>query len=216
MMSTLGTGRTAQIILEDGSLSDTIDLDRGRAQGDSPSPRQYNIGEQILLLKLELDPGIVKLNNITPEPRPLARHFTTFRTGEEVLSGQHGVEGFADDTNVVCKMEIDSLHRLVHILETFGALSGLKCNLEKTCLMYIGPANRLAQEQIAGLGFQIVDNIKVLGYTITAEGLDLENIYTTINRKVIANISTWSKFNLSLPGRIRIAKTFLCLQVSYH
>ena len=40
MMETLGTNRTAQIILEDGSLSRQINLDRGRPQRDSPSPRQ--------------------------------------------------------------------------------------------------------------------------------------------------------------------------------
>ena len=38
MMATLGTGRNAKIILEDGSLSDPVYLNRGQPQGDSPSP----------------------------------------------------------------------------------------------------------------------------------------------------------------------------------
>ena len=62
MMKILGTNREAQIILEDGSLSKKINLERGRPQGDSPSPRQYNIGQQICLLKLEFDPRIERLN----------------------------------------------------------------------------------------------------------------------------------------------------------
>jgi hypothetical protein len=65
MMSTLGNKRMkrcARIILEDGSLSQPFPLGRGRAQGDGPSPRQYNIGEQILLLKIEFDPVIKSIN----------------------------------------------------------------------------------------------------------------------------------------------------------
>ena len=53
MMNTLGTNRTARVILEDGGLSEAILLDRGRPQGDSASPRQYNIGQQICLLKID-------------------------------------------------------------------------------------------------------------------------------------------------------------------
>ena len=40
MMATLGTGRNSKIILEDGKLSAPVQLDRGRPQGNSPSPRQ--------------------------------------------------------------------------------------------------------------------------------------------------------------------------------
>ena len=58
IMNTIGTGRTASIIFEDGSLSKPFDLESGRPQGDGPSPLQYNMGEEILLLKIELDPEI--------------------------------------------------------------------------------------------------------------------------------------------------------------
>jgi Reverse transcriptase (RNA-dependent DNA polymerase) len=61
MMDILGTNRTACIILKDSSLSPPFNLECGRAQGDCPSPRQYNIGEQICLLKIEFDPGIEKI-----------------------------------------------------------------------------------------------------------------------------------------------------------
>jgi hypothetical protein len=50
-MDTIGTGRTASIIFDDGSISTEFDLETGRTQGDGPSPLQYNMGEEIVLLK---------------------------------------------------------------------------------------------------------------------------------------------------------------------
>ncbi len=57
-MNTLCTNRTACISFDDGSLSSNFDLDRGDAQGNTPSPILYNISQQIFLFKLELCPEI--------------------------------------------------------------------------------------------------------------------------------------------------------------
>jgi hypothetical protein len=59
LLQTIGTGRNARVILDGGKYSREIDLDRGFAQGDGPSPRLYNIGEQILIFRLEYDPRII-------------------------------------------------------------------------------------------------------------------------------------------------------------
>jgi hypothetical protein len=58
MANTIGTGRTASIIYDDGTLSPEFNLETGRPQGDGPSPLQYNMGEEIVLLKIELDPRV--------------------------------------------------------------------------------------------------------------------------------------------------------------
>jgi hypothetical protein len=50
----IGTNRKACIIMEDESLSDFFNLDRGNAQGDNISPFSFNIGFQILIFKLNL------------------------------------------------------------------------------------------------------------------------------------------------------------------
>jgi hypothetical protein len=69
MMDTLGTNRNAAIIFEDGTTSDNFDLETGRPQGDGPSTLQYNMGEEILLLKIELDPTIASVFQHTLAPR---------------------------------------------------------------------------------------------------------------------------------------------------
>jgi hypothetical protein len=61
VMDTIGTGRTASIIFEDGEISQNFDLETGRPQGDGSSPLQYNMGEEIVLLKIELDPRVASV-----------------------------------------------------------------------------------------------------------------------------------------------------------
>ena len=53
------------IILDSGKYSSIFKLERGTAQGDSPSPFLYNLAAQVLLWKLEYDPQI---EGIYPNP----------------------------------------------------------------------------------------------------------------------------------------------------
>jgi hypothetical protein len=55
-LKSIGTGRSACIILGPGEVSAPFELNKGHAQGDSPSPLLYNFAAQILLFKIELDP----------------------------------------------------------------------------------------------------------------------------------------------------------------
>jgi hypothetical protein len=68
MMETIGTGRTATLLFEDGTFSQEISLGRCRPQGDGPSPIQYNMGESILLMKIELEPKIASVFNHLQAP----------------------------------------------------------------------------------------------------------------------------------------------------
>jgi hypothetical protein len=61
-LTTIGTNRKACILLDDGRQSKTFDLGKGTAQGDCPSPLIYNFCAQILIFRIELDPGIRRLN----------------------------------------------------------------------------------------------------------------------------------------------------------
>jgi Reverse transcriptase (RNA-dependent DNA polymerase) len=70
-IKTIGTGRKACIILENGATSMTFDLLKGTAQGDCPSPLIYNICAQILLFKIELDPSIRKIPVKKPVRMPV-------------------------------------------------------------------------------------------------------------------------------------------------
>jgi hypothetical protein len=61
LLETLGNNRTACIAFDDGSYRAPIKLECGRAQGNTSSPTEYNMGQQILLFKIELCPEIKSL-----------------------------------------------------------------------------------------------------------------------------------------------------------
>ena len=52
-------------------------------------------------------------------------------------------------------MDLASLTRIKDILEDFGNVSGLVCNVEKTCLMQIG-SDLPIQREIIDLGYNIL------------------------------------------------------------
>jgi hypothetical protein len=103
--------------------------------------------------------------------------------------------------------------RIKKILEDFGVLSGLMCNLDKTMLLVIGD-NVQVDERIVNLGFAIVNKLTVLGLEIDNMGYT-ENNFPSITKKITNQISIWCKFNQSLPGRINISKTMLYSQINY-
>ena len=63
ILNLITTGRNATIIFDDCSLSRQFNLETGAPQGNSPSPLQYNLCEQIAILKIEMDPEIASVYN---------------------------------------------------------------------------------------------------------------------------------------------------------
>ena len=61
MLETVGNNRNASIIFDSGKMSDPIKLETGRPQGENLSPNQYNIGQQIVLFRIELDTNLTSV-----------------------------------------------------------------------------------------------------------------------------------------------------------
>jgi hypothetical protein len=121
-LATIGTGRNAQVILANDELSLAFQLEKGHAQGDSPSPFLYNMAAQICIWKIELDPGIKSVYSLdlrNPDPDP--------GRGQDPEPGQNPVpitvqvfenesnretdknESFADDANNFTVLKLESL-----------------------------------------------------------------------------------------------------------
>jgi hypothetical protein len=92
-------------------------------------------------------------------------------------------------------------------------MSGLVCNVEKTVLLPVG-TNTPIDERIINLGFSISNKITILGAEIDCNGFTEQN-FLNIKKKIVANVNAWKPFNLSLPGRINIAKSLLYSQINY-
>jgi hypothetical protein len=123
-------------------------------------------------------------------------------------------EGFADDTTGLTIFELESLAALIRILIEFGLFSGLQCNVEKTVLMQIGNC-RPPSDEILALGFTLVDEIKILGMKIDHAIENLDSNFVEIHESIKSTINYWKRYNLSMPGRINVAKSLLVSLLNY-
>jgi hypothetical protein len=105
----------------------------------------------------------------------------------------------ADDTTVLTRMDFVTLVRIRHILAEFQTLSGLACNVEKTKLMQFG-SNEPIPQNILELGFDVKNEVKLLGLKIESNCSNYAASKNDIEEKVSAQIRFWNRFDLSLPG----------------
>jgi len=199
----LSTNRKACVILEGGVTTNFFDLERGNAQGDTISPFLFNLGYQILLFKLELS---LQIEGTLKESAGAVNAGVYAATGHTTLvSPDPKVTAMADDCTLLVKRSPENLQKIIEILGQFENISGLGCNLEKTVMMPVGSSEPIPQG-ILDLGFQIVNEITLLGAVIKNRGKCYEGNAESIRVKVRKQVNFWSRFNLSLPGRISIAK----------
>jgi hypothetical protein len=210
-LTLLGENRSACLLLDDGNYSRSFDLGRGRAQGDNISPNTFNFGEQILIFIIELDEnitGVWKNFFIPPHIGTNPDPFFMYKSRGET----HKNESLADDNTTLMELSEDNLRCLRDILDKFGALSGLKCNYDKTMVMPVGNTTRIPRKLY---GFSLTNKIKLLGADITNNWEDLEKNFDTVTDKIESLILFWERFRLTLPGRIAIIKTLLVPQLNY-
>jgi hypothetical protein len=60
-----------------------------------------------------------------------------------------------------------------------------------------------------------VNTVKILGVNITKNHRDLKTNFNGTVQKLVRIANHWGRFNLSLPGRIAIFKTFMLSQIGY-
>ena len=128
-------------------------------------------------------------------------------TGSRVLA-------MADDANCLVLMDQGSLQRIKDILENFGILSGLRCNIEKTVLIPVGHIAPVP-DQILNMGFEIKDSATILGMEINNINTNFNSSAQKIAEKIKKEANWRARFNLSLPGRINVTKSMLYSQLNY-
>ena len=126
------------------------------------------------------------------------------------------VLAMADDADVLVSMDLNTLSaiKVILLLSDFGKLSGLCCNIEKTVLIPVGNILPISNKIIA-LGFEIKEKATILGMEISNNLNDFGACAKKIADKIKTEANWWNRFNLSLPGRISIAKAMLYSQVNY-
>ena len=107
-------------VIQCGFLSDPIPVKRGCRQGDPIAPYLFLLVAEILI-------RIIK-NSSSIKGITIGKH-------------SYKLTQFADDTTIFLDGSTESLQATLNVLETFGSISGLKLNTEKTKLIWIGSKN---------------------------------------------------------------------------
>jgi hypothetical protein len=125
-------------------------------------------------------------------------------------------EAFADDNTVLALLDEPALINIKKILQDFGTISGLKCNVDKSVIMLIGREDhQQVQDFVINSGFAVVDNVKILGVKFTKNAEDITQNFDNCIEKIRKTANFWTRFKLSLIGQINIAKTLMLSQLGY-
>jgi hypothetical protein len=128
-------------------------------------------------------------------------------------------EAYADDLTIMIKWDLTYVKEVIKIIKDFEWVSGLEINVNKTQLMVTGvEIDEERQQQIEEEleGIKIVKNIELLGIEIPWK-LDnnLDRNWEKVENKIVNIANYWRQFNMSIGGRIMVAKTYLLSQVTY-
>jgi hypothetical protein len=114
-------------------------------------------------------------------------------------------ETFSDDTTIYFEITPENLRITVKYLREFAIISVLQCNIDKTSVIPLGSELDITDDNILCPDLELAweTEFAILGFTVDNKV------------KVKALITKWRSYNLSVNGRVAIAKSFLLSQYTY-
>lgn len=181
-------------ITNNGFTSDYFSPKRGVRQGCTVSPFYFIIALEILAIRIRNNPQI---------------------EGYRIGTQECKMNIFADDITCFVKNEL-SIAAMQAELITFGRISGLKINNDKSHILPVGANSNRVVRPVHGLS--VVQKCKILGIwfgTDTNEYLHYSWNYASIIDSIRASIKSWKNRELSLKGRIVVYNTLLVSKLMY-
>ena len=182
-------------VTQAGYLSKFFKPGRGCRQGDPISPYLFLLCAEILAYKIKGNQNIhgVQIDDI------------------EYLMSQ-----YADDTAVILDGSEKSLKATIDELNNFNAISGLKINLSKTQLVWIGSKKYSNEILCHEMNFHWTTQFKLLGIHFD---VDLTNIpklnYDKKLVKIKEIIKQWNKRHITPIGKITLIKSLMISQMNH-
>uniref|UniRef100_A0A803SPA4 Reverse transcriptase domain-containing protein n=1 Tax=Anolis carolinensis TaxID=28377 RepID=A0A803SPA4_ANOCA len=143
---------------------------------------------------------------------------TNIRDNKELQGANitYKVKAYADD--IICFVEnpMNTGEKWMEVIKQFGALAGLKINLNKTKALAKNISKR-RQEIIANqLGIQLSTKLKYLGIILTSKNIQLlQNNYLKTWNEIKKDLDRWKNLKISLWGRISTIKMNILPRMLY-
>ena len=183
-------GKTRNFMIEDGTM-----------QGDVISPLLFSLSAEILSTSLR-----VKLKSPNIFVRELDAPLT---------------QSYADDLSCISESSEESIDTILEETNKFKKLSGLEINTSKTKVFLVGGGEMGHNERIETYckdkGLEVDGEAKLLGYTLSSENKEItvQKNWSEIIEKMNSQVRIWGLYNLTLPGRINIAKCMILSQIVF-
>ena len=186
--------QTETCIINNGHATPFFTPGRGVRQGCPLSPYLFVISVELMTLWIKQRTTIEGIKS---------------KSGDNYIISQ-----FADDTTIAITEAKDNIRKTFEAIETFGATSGLKLNIDKTEIILLGKVTELDIPK--RYRHQIKKEVKCLGLKIST---DLANStmrnYGDIQDKMTITTEKWNKRKASLAGKINIVKSLISSKLVY-
>ena len=173
-----------------------FNISRGVRQGDPLSPYLYLICAEVLSLMIRENQQIkgIKISE------------------KEILLSQ-----FADDTSLFLDGSEDSFREAINMLEKFTAISGLKMNVDKTQIVWIGSSKKSEIRYLKDRNFCWDPGIfKVLGVKFSTNIEQIPSLnYDNKLQEIQRLLNTWSKRMITPIGKICVLKSLAASKLTH-
>ena len=183
-------------ILQNGYLSEEIELGRGCRQGDPISPYLFVLAAEFLAESIRSNTNI---------------------TGITLYNKEHKLSQYADDTTLFLKYEEQNIRNCMGSLLEFEGMSGLKVNKEKTKVVKIGGIRDNRIELCTDLKLDWTQQFTSLGIKYDVHNMDriadqnIEDKIKEINKLIVL----WKGRNITPMGKITITKSLLISKITH-
>ena len=177
-----------------GNILERFLIERGCRQGCPLSPYIFVVCVELLAIKLRQDVNV---------------------KGFKIGSMEHLLDLYADDTNIYLDGSEASLQRVIHILDDFRSLSGLKINLSKSKAIWFGSEINSEVILLPHLGL-------LWSKTFSLLGLEFDNALLNMKKNIVEKmkviekmLNSWLYRNLTPFGKVAVIKSLALSKLSY-
>ena len=184
-------------IVQNGFLSEQLNVERGCRQGDPVSPYIFLFCAEVLAILLKNNKDI---------------------KGIVINDKEHVISQFADDTTLILDGSRKSLISALETLEYYAQISGLRINNSKTKIIWLG-SKKHSKEVYHDVRWKLdwgSTEFNLLGIDFSVELDEIVIInYNNIIPKILALLKQWKRRILTPIGRVTVLKTLIIPKLNH-